>query len=203
MDQALPPCDPNPRLECLNHLFNKSVPALTTMAENQRNEHRRIILVWIGRGWPLLNDKGFSPDTPEDKNQFFHNLVEVSNALNEAHVTLNAIASSNVLSINSPPFAARRNNENAFVRGVPDESHASAASFALQALAYQSGGLVLSGNKDIAGQISRCVAESESYYVLAFDSPPAARFGEYHSIAVRVNQPGLTVRTRTLYYGEQ
>jgi VWFA-related protein len=193
-----PPCDPNPRLECLNHLFNESVPALTTLIEQQRNEHRRIILVWIGRGWPLLNDKRFNPDTPEDKHQFFRNLVEVSNALSEAQVTLNSIASSDIIPVNP-----HRLNESVFVRGVPDESRASAASFALQALAYQSGGLVLASNKDIAGQIARCVAESESYYALAFDSPPAARFGEYHSIAVRVNQPALTVRTRTLYYGEQ
>jgi VWFA-related protein len=193
-----PPCDPNPRLECLNHQFNASVPALTSLVEKQMNTHRRNILVWIGQGWPLLDDNRFIPDAPEVKESFFHNLVEVSSAMGEAQVTLDSISSSEIL-----PVSPRRISESVFVRGIPDASHAGAASMALQALAYQSGGLVLASNKDIAGQISRCVAESESYYVLTFDSPPAARYGEYHSIAAKVDQPSRTVRTRTLYYGEQ
>ncbi len=192
------PCDPNPRLECLNHQFNASVPALLSLAEKQLNAHRRSIIVWVGPGWPLLDDKRFVPDTPDIQEHFFHNLVEVSNALGESQVTLDSIASSRVLPVNP-----RRIRESVFVRGVPDESHASAASLALQALAYQSGGLVLASGKDIAAQISRCAAESESYYVLSFDSPPAARYGEYHSIAVKVDQTNRTVRTRTLYYSEQ
>ena len=195
---AAPPCDPNPRLECLNQQFNASVPALTSLVQTQTDRHRRKILVWIGQGWPLLDSNRFIPDTPEVKERFFHNLVEVSSAIVEGRVTLDSISSSEVL-----PVSPRRISESFFVKGVPDQSHASASSLALQALAYQSGGLVLPGSKNIAGQISRCVAESETYFELAFDSPPAARYGEYHSIAVKVDEPRRTVRTRTVIYGEQ
>jgi hypothetical protein len=41
---------------------------------------------------------------------------------------------------------------------------------------------VLSTSKDIAGQISRCIADAGTSYQLAFDVSPSTVFGEYHSI---------------------
>jgi hypothetical protein len=70
----------------------------------------------------------------------------------------------------------RHINESLFVKDIADPSGVSAASLALQALAYQSGGIVLSSTKDVAGQIARCVSDSDSSYVLAFDSAPAAKY---------------------------
>jgi hypothetical protein len=69
--------------------------------------------------------------------------------------------------------------------------------------AHQSGGLVLTSAKDIAGQIARCAADLESYYSLAFEYPPASQFGEYHSLEVKIDKPDIAVRTRKLYYAEQ
>ncbi len=197
-DGSSPPCDPNPRLECLNHQFNASIAALTSLAQEQVNKPGRIILVWLGSGWPLLNDYGFVPDTPDVKGSFFRNLVAVSSALREAQITLEVVSSSR-----APIVSPRDIRDSFFFNGISDENHASAASLAPQALAYQSGGMVLTNNKDIASAIARCVADAKSYYVLAFDSPPATRYGEYHSLEVRVDRPELKVRTRTLYYAEQ
>jgi VWFA-related protein len=191
-------CDPNPHLDCLDHLFNSSVTALTSLAQEQVNNPGSVIVVWVGKGWPLLNEPGYTPDSPEIKGSFYRNLVTVSSALTEARVTLDAVASSEVL-----PIGPKQIHGSFFFQGVSDESHASAASLSLQALAYQSGGLLLTSSKDIAGQIARCVADSESYYSLAFDYPPASRFGEYHSLEVKIDEPDFTVRTRTLYYAEQ
>ncbi len=191
-------CDPNPHLECLDHLFNSSVAALTSLAEEQLNNSRRVVVVWIGKGWPLLNEPGFIPDSPEVKGSLYRNLVTISSALTEAQVTLDAVASSEVL-----PIGPKHIHDSFFFQGVPDEDHVSAASLSLQALVYQSGGLVLTSAKDIAGQIARCVEDSESYYSLAFEYPPASQFGEYHSLEVRIDKPDITVRTRTLYYAEQ
>jgi hypothetical protein len=39
--------------------------------------------------------------------------------------------------------------------------------------------------------------------VLSFDAPPAPGFGEFHTLAVKIDKPGLDVRTNTLYYAEQ
>jgi hypothetical protein len=101
------------------------------------------------------------------------------------------------------PIGQKHIHDSFFFQGVSDESHESAAGLSLQALAYQSGGLVLTSAKDIAGQIAHCVADSESYYSIAFEYSPAPQFGEYHSLEVKVNRPDITTRTRTLYYAEQ
>jgi VWFA-related protein len=191
-------CDPNPRLVCLNRLFNSSVAALVSIAQKQVNNSGRVIVVWIGQGWPLLNQPGFIPDTSEVKESFYRNLVTVSSAITEAQMTLDAVASSEIL-----PIDPKHIHDSFFFEGVSDKSHVSAASLSLQAIAYQSGGLVLTSSKDIAGQIAHCVADSDSYYSLAFDYPPASQFGEYHPLEVKIDKPDITVRTRTLYYAEQ
>jgi len=156
-------------------------------------------MVWIGQGWPSLSDSGFIPDTPSIKRRFFHNLVEISNSLTKAQVTLDAIASPDV----SPGPGAQNSHDSAFFDGVRNESQVTAGSLGMHALTHQSGGHVLKNTKDNAGESNACIADAESYYVLSFDSPPAAGFGEYHSLEVKVHKPELTVRTNTLYYGEQ
>lgn len=195
----LAPTDPNPQLDCMNHQFNASVTALTSLAEQQASVPVRVILVWIGQGWPSLTDNGFIPDTASIKRSFFHNLVEISSAMTEAQVTLDAIASPDL----SPGPGARNSNDSAFFNGVRNESQATPGSLGLHALAHESGGQILKNTKDIAGEINACIADAESYYVLSFDSSPAAGFGEYHSLEVKVDKPELTVRTNTLYYAEQ
>jgi VWFA-related protein len=192
------PCDPNPRLQCLNHLFNSSITALTSLAQEQMDKQGRVILIWFGRGWPLLNEHGYIPDTPEVQQTFFRNFVNISNALTEAQITLDAIALSDPL-----PIAPKYIRDSFFYRGVADASHAVATNLSLQALSYQSGGLVLTTSKDIAGQIARCIADAGTSYQLAFDVSPSTLFGEYHSIELKLKRFGFTVRTRTLYFAEQ
>jgi len=93
--------------------------------------------------------------------------------------------------------------DSAFFNGIAEEDQVSAAHFGLHVLAHQTGGKILTETKDVAGQIGACIEEVESYYVLTFDSPRAANFGEYHALTVKVDKPALDVRTNTLYYAEQ
>lgn len=90
----------------------------------------------------------------------------------------------------------------AFLDGVPTVSQANAGNLALPILAYQSGGQVLKKSKDLAADIDKCIADVESYYVLSFDSAPASNTDEYRSLQVKVDKPGLTVRTNTAYYAQ-
>ena len=94
-------------------------------------------------------------------------------------------------------------SDDTFFDGVPKPDEVTAASLGLQALAHQSGGQVLIGARSIPAGVAACMADAKSYYELTFDSPPAAQFGEYHSLEVKVDRPGLTVRTNTVYYAEQ
>jgi len=189
------PRDPNRELDCVDQQFTASVKALNSLAEQQGNAHIPAILIWIGQGWPLLYQKGFKPDTPSIKHTFFKDLVNISSGLIEAQATLYAIA--------SPDEERLDPHDSAFFDGVPNENEVSTGSLSLHAVAHQSGGRILKNTKDVAQQIKDCIADAASSYVLSFDSPPAAGFGEYHSLKVKVGDPKLQVRTNTLYYAEQ
>ena len=186
-------------LTCLNDRFVSSVMALRQLAHEQVDIPGRVILIWIGPGWPLLTNKGFTPDPPELKRSFFNQLVGVSMAMREGQVTLDAVASPD----DSPNPQAPDSHDSAFFGGVSNEEQIRAGNLGLHALAHQSGGHIFTDAQDVAGQINECIADAESYYVLAFDSPAAAAFGEFHSLAVKVDKPQVDVRTNTLYYGEQ
>jgi VWFA-related protein len=186
-------------LSCLNQRFTLSVSALDRLALQEVSDPQRVILIWMGLGWPLLTNREFREDTSELRKNFFEKLVEVSVALREAQITLDAISSPDL----SLSQEARDTHDTGFFNGAPNESMVHAGNLGLHALAHQTGGQILTYSKDIPSAIAACVADAESYYVLAFDSPPAATFGEYHSLEVKVDKPDLTVRTSTLYYAEQ
>ena len=183
-------------LTCLNDRFISSVNALRQLALDELNLPGRVILIWIGPGWPLLTNRSFAPDPPALKQSFFAQLVEVSTRLREAQVTLDAVASPDDLSPNMP-------SSDTFFAGISNEDQIRAGNLGLHALAHQTGGHIVTDARDIAGQISACIADAESYYALSFDSPPGAAFGEFHTLAVKVDKPGLNVRTNTVYYAEQ
>ena len=187
-----------PTGSCLNQRFQLSISALNRLAREQMDVPGRAILIWIGPGWPLLSGPGFRPDTAAIRRNFFDYLVELSTALREAQVTLDAVSSPDLFSI----AEFRSDRDNAFFNGVPTEDQVTAGSLGLQVLAHQSGGQIQEESKDLAGDIAKSIADAESYYVLSFDSAPATRPGEFHSLQVNVNKPGLTVRTNTAYYAQ-
>lgn len=87
-----------------------------------------------------------------------------------------------------------------FLKGVPKPIQAVPGYLAVQVMSIQSGGLALTGNNDIAGQLEHCLTDFTAYYELSFDPPPGDRSDELHTLQVKVSQPGVTVRTRTEYY---
>jgi VWFA-related protein len=189
---------PDPAVEDLNQRFHLSVPAAAGLAADQENVPGRAILIWIGAGWPLLSGPKFLPDTLETKRNFFQYIAGLSTALREAQVTLDAVSSPRILR----DAGLQENYYQAFLDGVLTVDQANAGNMALPVLAYQSGGQVLEGSNDLAADIDKCIADAGSYYVLSFDSTPAAKPDEYRPLQVKVNKPGLTVRTNTAYYAQ-
>jgi VWFA-related protein len=187
------------QLNCLNQRFITSINALTRFAKLQVDIPGRVILIWIGSGWPLLNNKQFRPDDESLKAGFFANLVQVSSALRESQVTLDVLLPSSLFR----SAESRGEHDDAFFNGVPNQDEVTAASLGLQPLAHQSGGQILIGARNIPAGVAACMADAKSYYELTFDSPPAAQFGEYHALQVKVDRPGSTARTNTVYYAEQ
>lgn len=183
---------------CLNQRFKQSVAALSKFAVGQEDTLGRVLLIWIGRGWPLLLEREFSTDSGPIQQNHFDNLVLISTALREAQVTLDAVFSPDL----GRKVERLSDHDNAFFNGVPTEDQVRTSSLGLQVLAHQSGGLILTESKDLSSEIAQCVADAESYYVLSFDTPAASGPGEFHSLQVNANQPGLKIRTNTAYYAQ-
>ena len=119
----------------------------------------------------------------------------MSNLLRRSGVTLYSV---------NPAGANEGGNQldyDAYLKGTKP-SEAVPGYTALQVMAVQSGGMALTGNNDIVFQLQRCLADLTAYYELSFDLPPGDRPDDYHTLQVKVSQPGLTARTRTGYYSE-
>lgn len=187
------------QLSCLNDRFTHSVNALDEIATQQANIPGRAILVWMSAGWPLLYEKQFRADDDATRQNFFEHLVHISTALREGQVTLDMVLPSNILT----KTLELNDHDRSFLNGIPAVADVTAGSLSLQVLAHQSGGQVLVHSKDLEAEIVQCVADAMAYYVLVFDSAAAANFGEFHTLTVTVNRPGVTVRTNTMFYAEQ
>ena len=189
---------PDQRSGCLNQRFLHSLSALKRFANQQEDVPGRVILIWIGSGWPLLLNPEFRDDSTAVRGNLFDNLVLVSTELREAQVTLDAVFSPDLYR----KIEQRSDHDNALFNGVPSQDQMTASSLGLQMLAHQSGGQILIQSKDLGNAIGKCIDDADFYYALTFDSPAANGPGEFHSLQVNVNQPGLTVRTNTAYYSQ-
>jgi VWFA-related protein len=69
----------------------------------------------------------------------------------------------------------------------------------LRTFAEETGGFAVINTNSFATAYARIVEENSSYYVLAYYPPNPKRDGRFHTIQVRVNRPGLTVRARRGY----
>jgi VWFA-related protein len=174
--------------------FQLSMNALESLAQTEGKEPGRKLVVWISAGWPLLSGPGIEL-TSKNQASLFSSIVDISTALRQARVTLSSV---------NPEGAGGGVTQDfyyeTFLKPVTRAKDTQIGNLALQVIATQSGGLSLPASNDIAGQISRCVADVDSYYTLVVDQAPADAPDSYHTLAVKVAKPGLTARTRAGYY---
>jgi VWFA-related protein len=182
--------------DCLNRRFLVSVTALDRIATGQVDVPGRAIVIWLGKGWPILSGPLFAPDSNTAKLRRFDYLVELSTALREAQVTLDAVSFPELHQV-AEQDAYKQSN---YAPPTPDA--ATTGDFALPVLVRQTGGRMLEYGKNLAGEIAASIADAETYYVLSFDVSPAAGGGEYHALEVKVTKPGLSVRTNAAYFAQ-
>jgi VWFA-related protein len=177
--------------------FSLSLKGLGLLAGTEVKEPGRKIVVWISPGWPILSGPGITLSA-KDEQGLFSSIVWLNNALRQARITLYSIDPLGV----ADAATNRVFYYEEFLKPVSKSKDAQAGNLALQVLARQSGGQALNSSNDITNQINRCVDEAASFYTLTVDPTPSDRPNESHSVAVGVESPGLTARTRNLYYGQ-
>lgn len=171
--------------------FQVSVKALTSIAENEARQPGRKLLIWTGRGWPLLRRPDLG-DSTRASQLYFDAIVELSTRLREAQITV----------YGGQPDGAFFYRD--FLKPVTKAPQADGPDLSLGVFAIQTGGRgpAMRANNDLAAQMESYVEDASTYYSLTFDPPHGERANEYHALKVLVDQPGLTARTNTGYYNQ-
>lgn len=193
---APPAADTHPGSQ--NARFVESVNQLEKLADRQQDLPGRAVLIWLGPGWPLLDDPRFLPDTSEIQSRYFDHLVGLSTELRAAEIALYAVASPKSLS----DAALRPDYAHASLAPVLSAAHIAAGHLSLPALALLSGGRIIDSEKELAKAIAQCAADANGGYAATFISPPAEKPDEYRALQVVVSRPGFTARTVSGYYAE-
>jgi VWFA-related protein len=179
-----------------NERVQISLQAVHELASYASGRPGRTIILWISPGWPLLSGPRIDLDNRQQQ-QIFGNVVAFSTELRQANVTLY-----NINPLGPGENLVRADYYTDFLKGVSKPGQTDLADISLQVLAAQSGGLVLQGSSDVSSMLSRCLDDTKAWYEITFDALGAEQPNEYHHIAISVDKPGLSARTRDGYYAQ-
>jgi VWFA-related protein len=174
---------------------NLSLHALTQLAARESATPGRKLIFWVSPGWPLLSGPNVQL-TPKQERQIFSSVVQITEELRQNQITLYAL---NAFGATEPLLWSEYYQS--FTKPLTRPYDANIGNLALQVFAQQSGGLVLNSN-DLGGLMKRALEDTSAYYEITYDKPGAEQQNEFHSVAVQVNQPGLTVRGIDGYYSQ-
>jgi VWFA-related protein len=177
--------------------FDLSLKTLTRIIEYEEPRPGRKLMIWFSPGWPLLSGPNVEL-SHKGQQQLFNSIVAASDGLRQARITLYSIDPLGL----ADAASIRISYYEEFLKGVASATHALPGNLGLQVLTVQSGGRVLNSSNDLTAEIARCTADAEAYYVISFDAARADQANEYHSLAVTIDKPGITARTRTGYYAQ-
>ena len=177
--------------------FKDSIAALDGIAQQQLSTGARTLLIWIGSGWPVLSSADLQRLTPKQQHDYVREFTTVLHDLRAAQMTVYTLTAED----------QRSNQENATAVGKMTISAAGPPPqlprLAVDELATRTGGKAISGSSQLTTDLHACIRDAQWYYALSFNAPLARNdAGEMHSLAVKVNRPGVEVRSMDLYYTE-
>ena len=171
------------------------IDALHQLTAREVPRPGRKVILWVSPGWPLLSGPGTELGSKQLQ-ELFADIVSLSTQLRQARITLYSIDPQGTTDFASAAYYKQ------FLKGIRESSKAQPGDLELQVLATQSGGLALSLSNDVAAGLNECLADTEAYYEISFDPPPADKRDEYHHLEIRLSKGGLTARTRQGYYAQ-
>jgi VWFA-related protein len=174
-----------------------SLRALQQLADYETPRPGRKLVIWISPGWPLLSGPHVELSS-KDQEKLFATIVGLSDSLRRARIILDSIDPLGT----QDAGGFRTTYYEQFVKGVKKAGQVQIANLSLQVLATQSGGRVLISDNDVAGEIAKCIADANAFYVLTFEGLAGDSENEYHSLEMKVDKPGLKALTRTGYYAQ-
>ncbi len=169
-------------------LVRMSLKALHQVAQVAAGQPGRKLVLWISPGWPSFSRVFVRTDNVIHE-ELFQEAVSLSTQLRQARVTLYDVDP-------SMPFEFYQG----YLKGVRKPDDTVGGNVSLQVLAVQSGGRVVQYSRDVSPMIRTVLDDLSSWYEIRFQPPVDNAPDSYHHIEVKVDKPGLTVRTRDGYY---
>jgi VWFA-related protein len=179
---------------------------LAYIAATQRRKRGRKVLLWIGPGCgPATNlfppkralirpTTGILPASSKEGRKTFDPIYWFATLFREARLSIDEIS--------VDQEGPCTNGYEQYLGGVRTVRDADQRFLYKKVLAIESGGSVVEEKGDLVAAINRSVRRALSFYTLSFDPPVALQAHEYHSLQVRIKQPGVIARTNTGYYDE-
>jgi len=183
-----------------------TLDALQQIARYLAGQRGRKSLLWFSTGFPIAVT-GINPEDMATARTYGDKLRATTNLLNDAHVAIYAIDASGLLpgSISDPSQSGRDANGRIALtveanrRLSNEEFSRMATNDTLERAADDTGGRFFHGN-DIANSIAVSMRDSSSYYLLGY-YPSNKKFdGRFRQVRVKVNRPGVTIRSRQGYF---
>jgi len=174
----------------------RSLRALQMLCVYEAAKPGRKLMIWLGPGWPLLAGARSGSPSEENQRRYYGSIVDTTTAVRRAHIALYSVAPLN-LAHGDPQSAFLFEG---YLKGVASPAQADSPQASVQVLAVHSGGLALYKSGDLVSQIGRCLGDANGYYEATFEAAPGEPLGQYRTIDIKVNRPGVTVRTNTAYY---
>jgi len=180
---------------CRSVHFKDSIAALDGIAQQQLVSGGRTLLIWMGFGWPTVPNSELNTLSAEQRLSYSHEFTELLHDLRAAQITIYSIAAADnrlqELNPGSKTTVARFSSDPSPPR------------MAVSEFAQRTGGRSITASADIAADLRACIRDAEWYYSIGFNAPPAQNGpGEMHSLEIKVDRPGLQVRTMNSYYTE-
>jgi VWFA-related protein len=183
-----------------------TLDALQQIARYLAGQRGRKSLLWFSTGFPIAVT-GINPEDMATARTYGDKLRATTNLLNDAHVAIYAIDASGLLpgSISDPSQSGRDANGRIALtveanRKLANEDFSRmTTNDTLERAADDTGGRFFHGN-DIANSIAVSMRDSSSYYLLGY-YPSNKKFdGRFRQVRVKVNRPGVTIRSRQGYF---
>lgn len=177
--------------------WQESMEALERITITRARHPGRTILVWISPGWDIFTPAGMMITDPEQA-WFMRMIVGLSNGLRAGRVTLDSV---------DPIGPQDGANQRAVVwegyrKPVKKQTDAYPSDLSLQVLATQSGGQVLYAGNDVAQELSQCAEDAAHFYAIRFNGQSSDKPDTWHDLEVKVDRPGVVVRTNQGYYAQ-
>jgi VWFA-related protein len=170
--------------------WQKSFDLISDLSNDEATQRGRKLVLFLSPGWPMLSQADVDK---KHQTWIFDDIVGISNQLRQACVSLYTLDPTSFGSDDSFSYES-------FLKAVTKITEAQYPDLAVGVLAAHSGGRVIRGGNDVKGEINTALRDATAYYNLSFEPAPASLTTQYHAIRIKVDKPGLAVRTTAGYY---